>query len=233
MAPNDTTITTEAATQPYGEGTTQEQYELDAEQYLPHDGFLKLFGFYTMTRDLNDGMPDESFIDRQFSEQIGAAMPNLFIHRWIGYGAGARYNQSVGGNLFVNAAAYLRRTESIASGAFYDHAQAPYEPNQEVQLGVGYIDRRGTKINIDDRFMGQFYDDASATETARPHFNAQSYIDTTLAKDFSERFEVFVQATNLFQMGEIFFNGYPINERRYSVGLTVRFLTGQGKYGSR
>ena len=223
LAPNDTTLSTESATQPFGHGTTQEQYELDDEQYVSRNGFLKLFGFYTMTRDLEDGAPDGNFLETTFNEQFSAAPPNLPILRWIAYGFGVRYDQSIGRNLFTNAAFYQRRTESIETGAVYDHTQAPYEPNQEAQLGLGYIDRRGTKISINNRFVGQYYDDTSPTEVSRPHFNAQCYVDATLAKDFSERFEVFAQATNLFQMGEIFFNGYPINERRYSVGFTSRF----------
>lgn len=222
FAPTETLITTEPGTLPYGIPESVRIAQIEVERNISARAFAKLFAFHSEADNLQIGFADLL----GFGNGLPAAQaPGLDLSRWKGTGVGARYEHQIGRFLFANVGTVLRRTKSYGAGGVgndFDDAQAPYESRFVANAALNYRDNDGRKAGIRLRHNGSFYQD-SPLILGRSRFGAQTYVDVTLAKEFSTRSELFFNALNIFDRRQVQFLGYPVGQRQFSLGYTRRF----------
>lgn len=222
FAPTETLLTTERASLPFGTPLNLRLTQLDAETYLSSRGFLKLFLFRTSADAVQIGGSDLL----GFGNGLRAAQaPGLTLGQWRGSGVGLRYEHQIDRHFFANLGAVMRRTQSwsrdsIASNL--DGQTAPYEPKLLGNLDLNYRDESGHKAGLRLRHTGAFFQD-SPLALSRARFASQTYVDASLAKEFSLQTELFLNVSNLFNRSQIGFKDFSVGQRRVDFGLTRRF----------
>lgn len=222
FAPTETLLETERSALPYGIPQNLHLTQLDAERTISSRGFLKLFLFHSTADSVQIG----------FSDQLGfggglpaAQAPGLQLARWKGSGAGMRYEHQLSRNLYANMGAVMRQTRSFSGDSIatnFDNQTAPYEPNFLGNLDLNYLDSKGRRIGLGLRHNGAFFQD-SPLSLGRTKFGPQTYVDLSLAKEFSVHSEVFFNVSNLFNSSQIQFKDYSIGQRQLSFGVRRRF----------
>jgi tetratricopeptide (TPR) repeat protein len=222
FAPNETLLTTEASSLPFGIPESVRITQIEAERNVSARGFIKLFAFRSTADNTQIGFSDLL----GFGNGLPAAQaPGFNIASWKALGAGVRYEQQLSRYLFTNFGAALRRTTSTASGGIgtaFDDARAPYEPKFLANANLNYRDDQGRRAGIRLRHNGSFFQDTPLA-LGRSRFGSQTYVDLTFAKEFATRSEVFLNVLNLFDRSQIQFRDYPIGQRQISLGFIQRF----------
>ncbi len=222
FAPTETLLTTERSSLPFGTPENVRLAQLDLERSVSSRGFLKLFLFRTSADNVQVGFSDLL----GFGGGLPAAQaPGLQIAKWRGAGAGVRYEHQIDRHFFANFGAVMRRTTSFSDGpvaANFDGQSAPYEANFGANFDLNYLDERGRKVGVRLRHVGAFFED-SPLALGRSRFAPQTYVDVSLAREFSLQAELFLSVTNLFDQSQIEFKDFPIGKRRVNFGVTRRF----------
>jgi outer membrane receptor protein involved in Fe transport len=136
-------------------------------------------------------------------------------------GAGVRLEHKFSRTLFGQALLATSRTTGTTPGVA-GNGDLPYHPKTQGALGLNYVDAGGRKASVQINRVGSFFQDTGGGGP-RPRFPAKTYVDLSLAKEFSVRGELFLQVSNLFDADQIIFNDVPVGGRRVVVGYTARF----------
>ena len=202
--PTETLLSVEPLVMPKGSLKNSRTVELEAERYLGARGFLKLFAFHTTAEGVDlAGLPLMESVERE--------------------GWGVRYEQQLSRNLYGQAGFLINRTTNRTPFAPYDEGTAPYHAPRLAGLALNYVDRAGTKVGLQLNYVGKFFQDTSDFSiAARPVFPAKTYVDLTIAKEPSLRYEFFIKVLNLFDNPAVLFNDIPTSKRRVVGGATVR-----------
>jgi tetratricopeptide (TPR) repeat protein len=203
--PTETLLSIEPLVMPKGSLKNSRTVELEAERYLGTRGFLKLFAFRTTAEGVDlAGLPLMESVERE--------------------GWGVRYEQQLTRNLYGQAGFLINRTTNRTPFAPYDEGTAPYHAPRLAGVALNYVDRAGTKVGLQLNYVGQFFQDTpDFSVAARPVFPAKTYVDLTIAKEPSLRYEFFVKVLNLFDSPAVLFNDMPTGKRRVVGGMMVRF----------
>lgn len=205
LAPRETLLSTEPLVATKGSPGTTRTAELDVERTLSGRDFLKLFLFETTARQVNLGdLPQMDSLRRA--------------------GLGLRYERQITGSLCLQAAYAVNRTTNRTAFAPFDGGVAPYHPQHFAGAALSYVDRRGNRAELQLSYAGHFHQDTGIlSDRSRPIFPAQTYVDLSLAREPSVRYELFLKVLNVFDHNAIRFAGYPTGRRRVLGGATYRF----------
>jgi outer membrane receptor protein involved in Fe transport len=195
---------------PGGASTTTRLLELDIERYLSARSFAKISFFRSVGKDVFLGTGNSSVIS------------TFFIDRIEREGVAVRYEQQLARTLFFSAGVVANRSVSKANGFLFDNETAPYHPRVAGALALNYIDRNGNKAAFAVNRLGSYFQD-SPLLASRPRFPARTTFDLRLAREPSLQFEYFIGVTNLFDVKQLNFNGFPAVGRRIEAGVTRRF----------
>ena len=213
FAPNETLLITQRGAVPYGVPQTLELAQVDVERYVGKSGFVRLFAFASSADDVVVGGPD--------FQGFGSGLPSptaasLALRDWRGSGLGARYENRIGRDLFFNGGLVSRSVR--ADG----YNRAPYEPRLLGDLSLQYLSNQGNKIGLRLRHTGN-YGGGLRAGGGRANFGSTNAVDLLLARESSNRAELFFNVTNLFDARQFAFEDYRTGQRRVEFGLTRRF----------
>ena len=214
FAPNETLLITQRGAVPYGVPQTMQLAQVDVEHYVGKSGFVRLFAFASSADNVVIGGPDFQGFGNGLPSPVAAA---LNLSGWRGNGFGARAENRLGRNFFLNGGLVSR---SVSADGYSSHA--PYEPRLLGDLSLQYLSNSGNKIGLRLRHNGSFLG-GTRTNGSRASFGATNAIDLLLARESFSRNELFFNVTNLFDARQFAFEDYRTGERHIEFGVTRRF----------
>ena len=214
FAPNETLLITQRGAVPYGVPQTMQLAQVDVERYVGKSAFVRLFAFASSANDVVVGGPDF----QGFGSGLPApGAPLLKLAGWRGSGFGARAENRLGRNFFLNGGLVSR---SVSADGYSGHA--PYEPKLLGDLSLQYLSNAGNKVGLRVRHTGSFLGGLGASG-GRASFGSTNAIDLLLAHEGSSRNELFFNVTNIFDTRQFAFEDYRTGQRHIEFGLTNRF----------
>ena len=214
FAPNETLLITQRGAVPYGVPQTLQLAQVDVERYVGKSAFVRLFAFASSADDVVVGGPDF----QGFGQGLPSpSAPLLALSGWRGSGFGARAENRLGRNWFLNGGLVSR---SVSANGYGN--SAPYEPKLLGDLSLQYLSNSGNKVGLRVRHTGSFLGGLSAGG-ARSNFGSTNAVDLLLAREGSSRQELFFNVTNIFNTRQFAFEDYRTGQRNIEFGVTRRF----------
>ena len=214
FAPNETLLITQRGAVPYGVPGTMQLAQVDVERYLGKSGFVRLFAFASSADDVIVGGPDFQGFGNGLPSPTAAS---LKLAGWRGSGLGARAENRLGRNFFLNGGLVSRSVRADGYGG-----AAPYEPKLLGDLSLQYLSNAGNKVGLRVRHTGSFPGGLNAGG-GRANFGSTNAVDLLLARESSTRNELFFNVTNIFDTRQFAFEDYRTGQRHIEFGLTRRF----------
>ncbi len=214
FAPNETLLITQRGAVPYGVPQTMQLAQLDVERYVGKSGFVRLFAFASSADNVVVGGPDFQGFGNGLPSPVAAS---LKLDGWRGSGFGARAENRLGRNWFLNGGLVSR---SVSADGYSSHA--PYEPRLLGDLSLQYLSNSGNKVGLRVRHTGSFLGGLDVGGGRAP-FGSTNAVDLLLAREGSSRNELFFNVTNIFDTRQFAFQDYRTGERHIEFGLTNRF----------
>ena len=152
LAPTESRLTTEPDILLTGAPGTARTIELDAERYLSHNRFVKVFVFTAVAHNLDLG--GDAHV---FAFQVQSPFQ---LDRLAQTGLGVRYAQPITRNLNGEISFITNRTTNRTAGQPFSGQAAPYYPNNSARLDLNYIDPSGNKVTLVASRVGAFFQDA-------------------------------------------------------------------------
>lgn len=219
FVPIDSSGTSEDQTLLLGLPNNMKSFELDAERYLGSGSFLKFFAFRTTADSTSYNLTTFS----NPSATNGTLM-NLVMTNVKRTGAGVRLEHKISRTLFGQALFAASKSTGTVPGVAGTGVDLPYHPKNQAALGLNYVDSSGRKAGLQVNRVGSFFQDTGGGAGGpRSRFADQTYIDLSLAKEFSVKGELFLKVFNLFDRNQIVFNDVPVGGRCVVAGYTGRF----------
>ena len=213
FAPNETLLITQRGAVPYGVPQTMQLAQADVERYVGKSAFVRLFAFASSADGVVIGGPDFQGFGNGLPSPVAAS---LALSGWRGQGFGARAENRLGRNFFLNGGLVAR---SVSAD---NYSRAPYEPRLLGDVSLQYLSNSGNKIGLRLRNTGSFLGGTRADGT-RASFGSTNAIDLLLAREGSAHSELFFNVTNIFDARQFAFEDYRTGQRHIEFGITRRF----------
>ncbi|MBV9864353.1 MAG: tetratricopeptide repeat protein [Abitibacteriaceae bacterium] len=227
FAPTETRLTVEPDILARGVPRRAQILELDAERYLPHNAFLKMYLFHATANDVGLGEDAPVYAFR--------TQAPLILGKLQQNGIGMRYEQPLTRNLFGQVGLLFSNSHNRTVGQPFNLGQAPYYPRNAFDASLNYVDARGNKVTLVGNYFGSYFADRPnlfglPADVQRPRFPSHVYFTLLLAKEPSVHNELFLGISNLFNAPSITFNDVPTisdafgtGRRRVFAGVTRRY----------
>jgi hypothetical protein len=214
-----------------GETTT---FELDYERYLSRRSFAKLFLFHSDLKNFVVAPAVTQAANPSLLEDPGGASftpVSFIVPEARSRGIGARYEHQLGPflSLFLRYT-YREFTDETPCSAGDQQAgfcvapgrQLPMQPRASAVLGLGYVDRAGTKLFAEAAWRGGM-SQGLTRRGAWERLPSRLLVNLRVGRERSVYREWTFTVGNLFNTGTIYWPGFPAPGRTYRLQYSVRF----------